>query len=291
MDDRHDSTRRVTVVMPARNAASTIDAQLAALAEQDFDGEIEVVVADNESDDGTGDRALGWIDRLPGLRVVPARGAHCVAGPRNAGIAAAKTPLVLVCDSDDVVDRSWVRIMVDALDEYDVVGGGIVNWDGGELPRGTAPHPFGRGGFGFLPSFGGCSFGLRRAVWEALDGFDETFLNCSDVEFAWRAQVAGYRYGDAPSAFVYYRVSYEPRTALKKAIGYGNYQPELFARYREHGMPRQPIPRALLRWAVLLLTSYRYFASDAAVSEAWCDQIGRRIGRLKGTLRSRTVYL
>ena len=62
----------VTVVIPAFNVAPTIEDQLAALAEQRFDGSWEVVVADNGSTDETRAVAARWAEKLPSLRVVDA---------------------------------------------------------------------------------------------------------------------------------------------------------------------------------------------------------------------------
>ena len=50
----------VTVVIPCYNAVATIDAQLEAMAAQDFTGPLEVLLVDNASNDGTGARARAW---------------------------------------------------------------------------------------------------------------------------------------------------------------------------------------------------------------------------------------
>ena len=67
--------RVVSVVIPARNAAATIDDQLEALAAQEVDDPWEVVVSDNGSRDTTAARARAWASRLNSLRVVDASGA------------------------------------------------------------------------------------------------------------------------------------------------------------------------------------------------------------------------
>jgi hopene-associated glycosyltransferase HpnB len=62
--------RKVTVLVPARNEAALIGAALTSLAQQTFDGHIQLVVIDDESNDGTADaaaaaaRACGALDRL-----------------------------------------------------------------------------------------------------------------------------------------------------------------------------------------------------------------------------------
>src|SRR5947208_2209765 len=111
MSTSHSNTtehpKPLSVVIPARNAATTIGLQLAALAKQDYAGAIEVVVVDNDSDDGTVEVASSFRDRLAGLRVVPARSRRSVAHARNVGFASVANDAVLVCDADDVVDEHW----------------------------------------------------------------------------------------------------------------------------------------------------------------------------------------
>jgi hopene-associated glycosyltransferase HpnB len=53
------STRRVAVVIPARNEARTIRRTLASLAQQDYSGQLHIYLVDDHSDDGTAEEARG----------------------------------------------------------------------------------------------------------------------------------------------------------------------------------------------------------------------------------------
>src|SRR5690606_10578144 len=99
---RLDGRPQISVVIPARDAARWIDAQLGALACQEVPVPWEVVVADNGSTDDTVARAEAWADRLP-VRVVDASGRPGPNHARNQGTAAARGDLLLYCDADDVV--------------------------------------------------------------------------------------------------------------------------------------------------------------------------------------------
>jgi GT2 family glycosyltransferase len=279
-----------TVVVPCHQAAATIDAQLAALATQDFAGRLEVLVVDNASTDGTAARARAWAAKLPGLRVLEANERLSPAYARNVGIRAATYEVVLACDADDIVDRSWVRELVHALQTCDIVGGGVVDWFGARLPDHPKARPFGRAGFGFLPALSGCNVGVHKSAWSSLGGFDEDLLGCEDIDLAWRAQLAGLQMYTCVGAFVYHRVPARPVDVFRKWLLYGTYQPLLFAKFRGT-LSRQPVHRALGRWLVLVLTCYRFVLGSADQQRAWCAEAGRRSGRVVGSIRFRSLYL
>lgn len=87
---------RVSVVIPAFNAASSIDAALRSVFAQTY-RDIEVIVADDGSTDGTADRLAAWRDHITVLRQ-PNAGP---ASARNAGILASHGDLVAFLDADD----------------------------------------------------------------------------------------------------------------------------------------------------------------------------------------------
>jgi glycosyltransferase involved in cell wall biosynthesis len=281
----------VTIVIPCYNAAATIDGLLATLVDQDFGGPTEVLVVDNGSTDDTSARAEQWVTRLPTLRVISASARQGCGYARNVGIGAASYELVLSCDADDVVDGSWVRKMAETLTRSDLVGGGLVPWRGGGLPEPAAPEPFGRAGFGFLPSFCGCNFGLHKSAWKDLGGFDEELVGCEDIDLAWRAQLEGLSLATRVDAFVYHRVPERPIDAFRKLLFYGTYQPLLFAKFRRRAMSRQPVHRALARWLILVATSYRLVTGASEPRRRWCAEAGRRVGRAIGSIRFRSLYL
>ena len=281
----------VTVVIPARDAATTIDAQLAALAAQDHPGPITVIVADNGSVDGTGARVEAWADRLPDVRVVDAGDRPGAAHARNVGTAAAATDLVLCCDADDVADPAWVRHLVAGLGDADVVAGGTASFVGAAPSGPSPPGGFGTAGFGFLPALTTASCGYHRRVWEAVGGFDEDLpLACEDLDFGWRVQLAGFTLAQVPEGYVHYREAPTATAVLRRWYRYGAAQPRLFRRFGPSGLRRDPPTRVLAAWARLVLHGYRLLQGGTA-RRHWCRDAGRRAGRLTGSLRTRTWYL
>lgn len=281
-----------SVVIPAKNAASTISVQLDALAAQSGDVPFEVVVADNGSTDATVSIAESYSDRLR-IRVVgcPRAGANAA---RNVGATAAAGDALLFCDADDRVDPRWVQAMTAALREHDAAGGTIDNdslsgdFAGGWMPR----HPPGVPVMaGFLPRAITANFGVRKDVWAALDGFNESYAyGCTDTEFCWRLQLAGYRLGHAEDAVVAYRHRADLRASAVKAYKTGRARGRLFRDFRGAGMPQPRLAGAVVRWARLVAMVPLALVSPRA-RWWWVNQTASAAGRVAGSVAFRVRYL
>lgn len=276
------------MVIPVRDAGPLLDEQLAALAAQAYDGAVRVVVADNGSTDDSAERARSWAGRLD-LRVVDAAGVRGVSHARNRGIAAADTDLVLVCDADDVVSEGWVAAMVAALATHDLVGGSlrvdrlndpaVAAWRGGGVRRGLPVHN------DHLPMAPGANTGMRRAVFEALGGYDEGLVaGGDDDDFSWRAQYAGFRIAFAPDALIDYRVRSTYRGVYRQSLAYARSGAALHERHRDHGMAPVRLRAAPVLW---LVTRAPLAPWSRRRRGQWVRQLGTVAGTVAGTRHGR----
>jgi glycosyltransferase involved in cell wall biosynthesis len=199
----------VTVVMPAYNSEASVGEQLAALARQKVPFAWELLVCDNGSVDRTREIAEGAGPSIGILRVVDASARRGPSAARNVGGRQAGAPLLVFCDSDDVVADDWLAEMYAALQHSEAVAGRV---DTDALnPPGQASVSWSPGGVvrkAFWPQFpasGAASLGVRTSLFRALDGFDESLRTGEDVDFCWRLQLAGARLAECPSAVVYVR--------------------------------------------------------------------------------------
>lgn len=276
------------MVIPARDVAATIDAQLDALERQTFGGPFEVVLVDNGSSDDTVERARRHdLD----LRVVTALDRSGVAYARNVGIGAARADTVLVCDGDDVVSDCWVAAMADAL-AHDAVVGGPVELDLLNTPalaatrgRNDMSSPLRRGDVAMLP---GCNFGLRREVVDRVGPFDEDFDGLEDHEYALRLHAAGVTVGFARDAVVHYRFRAGLRDLVRQGFFYGRSHPLLARRAEELDVPTPP--RVEWKgWAWLVVYLPLVFRAEQRCRWLWVA--ANRWGRVVGSVRVRSVYL
>jgi glycosyltransferase involved in cell wall biosynthesis len=106
-------TPRVSVVLPFRDAAATLDAAVSSIAVQTLTA-FECLLIDDGSVDGSPARARALAARDARFRVVRSSGGLVHA--LNTGIAAARAALVARMDADDLAHPTRLARQVDALD-------------------------------------------------------------------------------------------------------------------------------------------------------------------------------
>ncbi|BAU48090.1 glycosyl transferase family 2 [Sulfurifustis variabilis] len=285
---------RLSVILPCRNAAATLEEQLGALARQQRPP-FEVVAVDNGSTDRTPALLQGYRDRMPSLRVVEAGPPHSAAHARNRGVAAATGEAFAFCDADDEVHPGWAGAMADALARHDVVASRV---DDSRLNAGRAgaiwdssndPTP----GFvvflGFLPAASGCGFGFTRRAWDAIGPFDESFQRLEDIDYSWRAHFAGFPIHYAHDAVVYYRYRASLGGTWRQCVAEGRYEARLYEKYRSRGMAWRPLRQAAGDWGRLVRSLPALRRPDGRA--LWIKCAGSATGHVAGSIRHRVLAL
>jgi dolichol-phosphate mannosyltransferase len=211
---------KTTVVLPTYNERGNLGGVAQAVLSLDMD--LELVVVDDSSPDGTGLLAEGMASRDFRLRVIHRRGPRSYARAVVEGFhLALKGPCecVVTLDADGSHDPLCIPDLVRAAEEFDVVlgsrfvdGVSVVNWS---LPRVFSSY-LGNGyvrwitGLRFMDATSGFR-AYRRHVLEAvdLDGLPASayaFL----IEMAYRPHRMGFHVGETPIIF-YGRQSHHSR--------------------------------------------------------------------------------
>jgi len=276
----------LTVVVPCHNESLTIRQQLDALASQTWEGEWEVVVVDNQSDDDTAEIARSHAGLSGRVRVALATEHRGVAYARRAGVEASSARAVVFCDGDDVVGEGWVAAMGEALAEHDLVTGDVELALLNEPPLATSRGP---SEMGAPPRYGSVTFlrgnngGMTRAVWDELNGFDEAFHGLEDIELSLRAAAAGRSVHFIPGAVVHYRYRTDRRGLWDQGLFYGRSYPMLRRRCRELGVTPPPRSQALRSWAWLIVNLPRALLGRDRPRWEWT--LACRWGALQGAIR------
>ena len=286
---------RVSVIIPALDAAATLPLQLDALASQTYPGPWEVVVADNGSTDGTPELARRWGGRLPAITVVDASDGRGANHARNAGATAARGDVLAFCDADDEADAHWVEAMAEAAGTCAVVAGRLeVERLNDRLTRSWRVPPPGDGprtAYRFLPAAESANLAVQTRVFRALGGFDKGFVRPGgdDTDFCWRAQLGGNRLCFASAAMMHYRYRPGLRALARQFYGYGLAGPRLFRRFHGRGMPRSRARGTLAAWALVLL-GLPVLGWTRRGQGVWVREAAYRWGRLVGSVRNGVVF-
>jgi glycosyltransferase involved in cell wall biosynthesis len=284
---------RLSVVMPARNGALTIGAQLDALVRSSDPGvPFEVIVADNGSTDETRRIVDDHRERLD-LRIVDASRARGANVARNEGCRSARGDWFVFCDVDDEVDAGWLAAMAAAFAAgHELIGGRIdyrelndpdtIAWRGAD---GTGVSKM----LGFMPSAHGANLGVSRRAFDSVGGFDEAFLHGGDdVDFCWRVQLAGFELHEVPGSVVHYRLRPSLRAHWRQCTNYGRSEVLLARRFGDRGLRRRPVRAVVgdLWWLVTRLP----FAWPLARRGAFVRRLATQWGRIAGAVRWRTPW-
>jgi GT2 family glycosyltransferase len=214
---------RLTVTMPNYNGRALLECMLASLQAQTYRDFTTVVV-----DDGSSDDSLSFLEEhWPQVRVVRLSGRRGVTAAMNACLLAAETELVALFNNDMELDPECLAELVAELDRHPAVGsttpkmldfterdvfdgaGDLLNWRGGGQRRGHGIKDTGqydRPEEIFGPCGGAALF--RRSALDLVGGFDELyFAYYEDVDWAFRAQLAGVGCRYVPAAVLYHRGS------------------------------------------------------------------------------------
>ena len=288
---KRDAPSLASVIMPVLDAEEHIGDQLAALAGQTYRGDWEILVVDNGCRDRSVEVARLWQKRMPSLRIVDASGRRGLSRARNAGAAAARGDFLVFCDADDVVTPGWLEAMAAAAPTADIVGG-LADLDA--LNRGLARRwcdwesPAGLDfDHGFLPFAAGGNCGIWRSVARTLRWDDSFMFGSTDMDFCWRAQLAGHELAFAPDAVIYQRLRSRLWSLARQFYSYGKSDPQLFRRFRDQGMSR-PAPSENVGWPWILRRSPDLVRGTVKRGR-WVRTAARACGRLVGSIRFRVL--
>ena len=283
----------LSVIIPCRNVAGTIGAQLDALAAEEWDGEWEVVLVDNGSTDGTRRVLDRYADRTDRIRVVDAAEGGGVSYARNAGIEAGKADRLAFCDGDDVIGQGWVAAMGTALDAHPYVTGPLELARLNEADAIRSRPGLDRAGpptfVGTVPFAHSCNLGISRSLAEQHGGFALDLADSADVGLGIRLSSAGVALHFSPAAVVHYRLRTSPVAGWRQARRNNRFYPRLAAEVRRAGFPAPRRTAGLRYWPWLVARAN--LLSTPSGRARWCFVAGTAVGRVEGSLRSRHVYL
>ena len=301
---------KISVIIPCRNERRHIGPFLDSLLAQEIDPgwELEILVADGLSDDGTRDVLRQYGARNPSVRMIDNPG-RIVSTGLNAAIEAAQGDVIIRMDAHTIYGQSYIRECVTVLDESgaDNAGGPWVAEGRGIAGQAIAAAFRSSfctgGGKAHDPDYEGevdtVYLGCwRRSVFGKIGLFDPSLVRNQDDELNFRLRRLGGRIWQSPRI----KSSYTPRGSLaalfRQYLQYGFWKVAVMRKHHglaswRHAVPALFVTSILIGLALVGLTGWLRMPTLAGIfgtalaaelvlyALACCAAAARFIGRLE----------
>lgn len=283
----------LAVVLPAHNEEQHLSQQLGALLAQQWAGDWELIVVDNNSTDGTAELVRKYASTDPRVRLVHASERSDKSYAVHAAVGSTDAGLLAFCDADDVVAPGWLAAIATGLMQHRVVTGPneleLLNPPWLASSRGPSGHDSVGTFNGLFPFLRGNNYGVRRSVFDQIGPLREGHAPVEDLEFSYRCWKHGIKIVGLPDAIVHYRYRPDARTLWQQGRKYGKGRVRIARLLRDEGQPRPLRFGGWKSWAMLLLTLPKVVTKPGRARWLWIA--GNRFGQVVGSIKYRTLML
>jgi len=255
----------VSVIMPVLNEERYLEESVRGVLEQEYAGDLELVLAIGPSRDRTADIARALADGDERIRLVENPAGRT---PRalNAAIAASRHKYVVRVDAHSSVPPGYLRDVVQLLEATGAANvGGMMRVEGdtsfGRAVAVAMSSPLGIGGSRFHvggqpgPARTVYLGAFRRDVLVEVGGFDEHFVRAQDWELNYRIRRAGHTVWFTPEIAVTYRPRRDFRGLARQFFGSGQWRRQIVNAHPETASFRYlaaPVVTAVVLLGMLL---------------------------------------
>jgi succinoglycan biosynthesis protein ExoA len=257
----------VSIIVPMLNEAANVERLVGDIAAQDFAGELEVIVADGGSTDGSVERMQAAAERAGLSLVVLDNPARLVATGLNRCIEHSRGSLVVRLDCKARYPRDYVRRCATTSAETGAwnVGGRVIPTGQSAVERAFA--------CAMDSPFGGISWArhnasrdrvevdtvycgaFRREALERVGAFDPDVADNHDEDFNLRLRDLGGRVVFDPGIRAYYTPASSFTALFGRYFKYGFFKVPLMLKHRQVVSARSLAPAALLGSIAVLLAA------------------------------------
>ena len=237
----------ISVVVPAFQAASTIEDCVRALAHQTIArAQYEIIVVDDASTDDTARRAAA-----AGARVVRLQHNLGPSGARNAGIAAARGDAVVFTDADCEPTPQFLDRLTSPLHDPAIGGskGVYLSRQRGLVARFVQQeyehryrHTARQSSVDFVDTYACC---FRRSDVVRVGGFDTALRVCEDQDMSFRLTAAGVHIQFAPDASTYHVHCESSLAYIRKKFRIARWKVRVLRRYPDRIVRDSHTPQSL----------------------------------------------
>lgn len=258
---------KVSVIVPCRNEVLHLRSFLESLALQETPNlEVEFLIADGMSDDGTREILAEYAAQSPRWRCIDNPG-RIVSTGLNAAIGQARGDVIVRMDAHTEFDRNYITTCLEVLQETgaDNVGGPARTRAEGSWARAIAAaynSPYSTGGAKFHdPAYEGLvdtvTYGCwQREVFSRIGLFDENLVRNQDDEFNLRLIRSGGKIWQSPRIVSWYRPRGDLRSLFRQYLQYGFWKVAVIRKHRIPASWRHLVPGTFVLLLFLLAVAW-----------------------------------
>ncbi len=252
-EETNSSAAKVSVVIPAYNAARVITSCVEALQEQELNLTYEIIVVDDGSSDNTADLA-----EESGAQVIRHTEKRGAAAARNSGINAAAGDIICFTDADCKPKENWIQQILRPFSNQEIIGAkGTYATKQREIVARFVQIEYEdkydllvtQERINFIDTY---SAAYRRQVLLANNGFDEKIFYVEDQELSFRLAARGYQMVFEPTAIVYHLHSNTLPLYFRKKFMIGYWKAQILRRFPGRAVQDSHTPQ-VLKVQILLL--------------------------------------
>ncbi|MEJ5237461.1 MAG: glycosyltransferase family 2 protein [Limisphaera sp.] len=290
---------RVSVIMPVRNEAASIESAVTSVLQQDWPPEaLEICVVDGRSTDGTREKIMALARRDARVRLLD--NPRCIIpAALNLGLRAARGPWIARLDGHGSWPPNYLRECTGWLERtsglavaggaWDCVGHG---WLGSAIARVvSSPLGIGNARYRTVPSqeparaVDSVPFWVaRREVFERVGLFREDFPCHEDYEFNYRLRRAGGQVWLLPWVRARYRVRPTLGRLARQYLRYGHWKGRFLATAPGSVQPRHVIPPLWVAISLVLAGAAAAGPGGRPMAAGWAALYGAYVAAASARL-------
>jgi len=253
----------VSVIIPCRNEAKYIDSCINSILNNDYGKEnIEVIVVDGMSDDGTRDIIQKQIRQNSNIRLIDNL-QKLTPFAFNLGIKNSSGQFIVIVGARHILSENYISACTEILinnKEIGCVGGKVENTyenETSELIALAMSSSFGVGGGNFRIKEEDCfvdTIGTpvyRKEIFNEVGFFDEELVRNQDDEFNYRVTKKGYKILYIARAQIKYYVRANYKNLFKQYFQYGYWKVFVNRKHKTFTTYRQLIPSIFILYVIV----------------------------------------
>ena len=301
----------VSVIVPVYNGERTIGNCLKSLLSLNYpSSRIEIIIVDNNSKDNT----YRIIQEFPVISLIEDKIQSSYAA-RNTGLKESKGEIIAFTDSDCIADKDWILKSVECFRDEKI--GCVAGRIEGFSPSNYIEEYLIRHGYlcqdtstlkhWFLPYAQTANAIYRREVINAIGTFEENWVSAGDSDLTWRMLLhTHYTLTYCPDSLIYHvhRSTLKGLFNQRKTWGHGEVL--LYKKYKVHyHNPEKNFAKEMYRdykeFLRLVIGKLPAMLHNKLISKneisyqekklAMIGALGRRVGRIRGSIREKKFYI